>query len=168
MKSLLIVIDLQKGWRHKTATEQVMMNTVKLCKKFKGDVVHCRYRNNPENRIYKRGWTRFTKPYDTDEIPEIAELKLRTFWQSTYSCVTDELRPLLYEYDHIYIAGVFTDISVFVTAMEVFDMEIPVSVVTDCVGTLHGEQMHYYSLRSLSHGIGVKHLVTADSLPQKP
>lgn len=118
--------------------------------------------------MYKeRHWTRFVEPSDTDEIPEIAKLKLKSYWRSIYSCVTDELQPLVKKYDHIYIAGVFTDISVFVTAMEIFDMGIPVSVVTDCVGTLHGKPVHHYSLRSLSHGIGVKFLVEAETLPHK-
>lgn len=165
MKKLLIIIDLQKGWRHPTATEEVMMNTVGLCQKFKGDIIHCRFRNDPESLFHKAlNWTRFVEPYDTDEIPEIEKLKLRTIWRTTYSCVNDELRPELKKYDHVYIAGVFTDISVFTTAMELFDMNIPVSVVIDCVGTLHGEQVHHYSLRSLSHGIGVKSLVKSESI----
>lgn len=162
MKKLLIVIDLQKGWRHKTATEEVFKDCVELCKKFDGDIIHCRFKNDPKSLFHTQlHWTRFVDPEDTDEIPEIAELKLKTFWRSTYSCITDELEPLVRDYEHVYIAGVFTDISVFMTAMELFDMGVPVSVVIDCVGTLHGEQVHYHSLRSLSHGIGVRQLVKA-------
>lgn len=162
MKKLLIVIDLQKGWRHKTATEAAMMNAVELCEKFKGDVVHCRFKNDPKSLFHKTlHWTRFVDPEDTDEIPEVSKLGLRTYWRTTYSCITDELKPLLKQYDQVFIAGVFTDISVFVTAMEIFDMNIPVYVVIDCVGTLHGEQVHHYSLQSLTHGIGVNSLVKA-------
>lgn len=160
LKQLLIVIDLQAGWRHETATEGAMMNTVELCKKFDGDVVHCRFRNDPSSLFHTQlNWKRFVDDEDTAEIPEIAKLKIPTIWRTTYSCVNREIRPLLKKYDNVYIAGVFTDISVFTTAMEIFDMGIPVYVVADCVGTLHGEETHYYSLQSLSHGIGAGHLV---------
>lgn len=160
MKKLLIVIDLQKGWRHKTATEEVFLRCVELCKKFEGDIVHCRFKNDPESLFHKTlNWKRFVGVEDTDEIPEVAGLELKTIWRTTYSCVNEELRPMLGEYDHVYIAGVFTDISVFTTAMEIFDMNIPVSVVIDCVGTLHGEKVQYVALQSLSHGIGAKSLV---------
>lgn len=165
---LLIVIDLQKGWRHPTATEKAMLRAVRLCGEFDGDIIHCRFKNDPESLFHKQlNWTRFVDRFDTDEIPEAAELNLPTYWRTTYSCVNDELRPLLKEYEHVYVAGVFTDISVFVTAMDVFDMNIPVSVVTDCIATLHGDDVHRYSLRSLEHGIGKKFLVRADSLTKK-
>lgn len=165
MKKLLLVIDMQKGWRHPTATEEVMMDTVDLCKTFDGDVIHCRFRNDPESLFYKQlKWYRFTNSPDIDEIPEIAELKLPNHWRSAYSCVTEELLPMLKAYDHIYIAGVFTDISVAATAMHLFDLGITVSVVADCVGTLHGEDAHELSLRSIGEAIGKRQLVTADSL----
>ena len=165
MKRLLIVIDLQRGWRNKAATEEAMMNSVELCRKFKGDIVHCRFRNDPKSLFHAQlNWTRFTEDEDTAEIPEISALKLPTIWRTTYSCVNDELKPRLKKYDQVFIAGVFTDISVFTTAMDIFDMNIPVSVVMDCVGTLHGEQVHHYSLNSLSHGIGVKALVKSSDI----
>ncbi len=165
MKKLLLVIDLQKGWRHKTATESAMIRTVELVKKFDGEIIHCRFKNDPNSLFHTQlGWKRFVKPYDTDEIPEIASLKLKTCWRTTYSCVNDELRPLLKEYDHVYIAGVFTDISVASTAMDIFDMNIPVSIVVDCVATLHGQQVHDMELRSLDHAIGSKNLVEAKDI----
>jgi len=165
LRSLLIVIDLQKGWRHKTATESAMLRTVELCQEFPGDIIHCRFKNDPKSLFQTQlHWTRFVESDDTDEIPEIAKLKLPTRWRTTYSCVNDEMRSILKQYDRVYIAGVFTDISVFVTALDIFDMNIPVGVVTDCIATLHGEPVHHYCLRSLSHAIGKKSMVEAQTL----
>ncbi len=165
MSTLLLVIDLQAGWRHKTATEQAMLDTVKLCKRFSSDVIHCCFRNNPTSLFYSQlRWHGFTTSPDTDQIPEIAALKLPVYWRETYSCLTPEITALIKHYSHIYIAGVFTDISVLMTAMAIFDLGIPVSVVGDCIATLHGEDVHRAAMRSLSHAIGYRHIVTAQSL----
>jgi len=167
MSALLLVIDLQTGWRHKTATEQVMLDTVALCKQFDGDVIHCCFRNNPDSLFHTQlHWSGFVGSPDTDQIPEIAQLELPVYWRETYSCLTPEVLPLLKRYDHVYIAGVFTDISVLVTATEIFDLGIPVSVVGDCVATLHGEDVHAAAMRSLSHAIGYRHIVSAQSLQE--
>ena len=164
-RSLLLVIDLQKGWRHKTATETAMLATVELCQKFKGDIIHCCFRNNPASLFHSQlNWHRFTEASDTDQIPEIVPLNLPVYWRETYSCLTDELLPVISRYKHIYIAGVFTDISVAMTAMDIFDHDIPVSVVTDCVATLHGQPVHESALRSLAHAIGRDYLITAETV----
>lgn len=142
-----------------------MLDTVTLCKQFKGDVIHCCFRNNAASLFYKQlRWDGFMKSPDVDQIPEIAKLNLPIYWRETYSCLTPEILPLIKKHDHIYIAGVFTDISVAVTAMEIFDLGIPVSVIGDCVATLHGENVHQAAIRSLSHAIGVRHIITAESL----
>lgn len=156
-----MAIDLQKGWRH-SATEPAMLRTVELCRAFKGDAIHCRFQNDPDSLFHSQlGWTRFTDPGDTDEIPEIASLRLPTYWAATYSRLNDETLALARQYDRVYLAGVFTDISIAATAMDLFDHDIPVNVVTDCVATLHGEDVHKAALKSLDHAIGKNHLVKA-------
>lgn len=160
-KKLLIVIDLQNGWRHKTASEPAMLQTVELCKKFKGDVVHCCFRNDPSTLFYKQlNWTRFSDSPDIDEIPEIKQLGLPIHWRNTYSCLTEDMVELIKKYDHIYLAGVFTDISVATTAMNLFDRGINVSVVKDSVATLHGQDVHNQYLKSLEHALGNHNLVS--------
>src|SRR5262245_20621627 len=130
-KPLLLIIDLQKGWRHTIATNEVMLKTVELCKNFDGDIIHCCFKNNPDSLFVKQlGWLRFMEPKDIDQIPEVQPLNLPIYWRSAYSCVDSKTRPIIKKYDHVYIAGVFTDVSVMSTAMDIFDMNIPVSVVT--------------------------------------
>lgn len=167
MKKLLLVIDMQQGWRHRIATEGVMQRTVELCKNFEGDIIHCCFRNDPDSLFHSQlHWKRFIEAPDTDQIAEIAPLNLPVYWRTTYSCVTPELAPLFARYDHIYIAGVFTDISVAATAMQLFDMGIPVTVVSDCVATLHGEDVHEAALKSLEQAIGRRYVVPAEELPK--
>lgn len=165
MKTLLLVIDLQVGWRHKTATEPAMLKTVELCKAFNGEQIHCCFRNDPASLFYTQlHWQRFSDNHDTEQIPEIAQRGLRQYWRSTYSCLTEEVLAVTRQFDHVYIAGVFTDISVAMTAMDLFDHNIPVSVVADCVATLHGESVHHAALRSLEHALGSDHIVKAEEV----
>ncbi|MGH7239050.1 MAG: cysteine hydrolase family protein, partial [Candidatus Saccharimonadales bacterium] len=153
--TLLIIIDLQKGWIHKTATEATMLRAAALAEKFDGDVIHCRFWNNPDSLFHKQlQWKRFTENYDTEEIPEIAKLKLPTYWRDTYSVINDETLPIIKKYKHVYLAGVYTDISIASTAMGIFDLNIPVSVVKDCVATLHGPTVHEAAIKSLGFAIG--------------
>ncbi|HWT55449.1 MAG TPA: isochorismatase family protein [Candidatus Microsaccharimonas sp.] len=159
---LLLIIDLQKGWRHETATEEAMLNTVKLAQKFNGDIIHCRFINDESSLFYTSlRWDRFFTADDTAEIPEIEALRLPTYWRSTYSCVNEETLPLFRAARKVYICGVFTDVSVTATAMGIFDVNVPVSVVSDCVASLHGEQSHIAELRSLESIIGAINLPTA-------
>ncbi len=166
--SLLIAIDLQTGWRHKSATEQAMLKAVELCKQFDGDIIHCCFKNDPTSAFHTQlRWQRFVSHADTDQIPEVAPLNLPVYWRPTYSCLTPEVRKLVLGYDHVYIVGVFTDISVFVTALDIFDMNITVSVVSDCVASLHGEQAHKSALHSLDFALGSQNIVTSDQLLKK-
>lgn len=165
----MVVIDLQNGWRHKTATESAMLRAVELAKHFEGDVIHCCFRNDPGSLFHTQlGWQRFVGRPDIDEIPEIAPLKLPVHWRTTYSCLNKETLPLFSKYDEIFIAGVFTDISVASTAMDIFDLNIPVYVVKDCVATLHGKQVHETALRSLDYAIGGKHIIESKDITGKP
>lgn len=165
MKQLLLIIDLQKGWRHKTATEAAMLRTVALAREFPGDAIHCCFRNDPDSLFHTQlHWSRFTDNSDTDQIAEIAALNLPQYWRETYSCLTDEVHEVVRNYSHVYIAGVFTDISVAATAMELFDRGVPVSVISDCVATLHGQPIHEAALQSLEHAIGRDHVVTAAAI----
>lgn len=161
-KPLLLVIDLQQGWRHETATAEAMLNTVKLAKKFNGPRIHCRFVNDEKSLFYTSlHWDRFFTPEDTAEIPEIKALNLPSYWRSTYSCINEETITLIRATSKVYICGVFTDVSVTATAMAIFDMAVPVAVVSDCVASLHGEQAHIAELRSLESIIGAANLPTA-------
>lgn len=165
-KSLLILIDLQQGWRHKTATESTMLRCVELAQEFTGDVFHCCFKNK-QNSLFETelNWTRFRNSEDTQQIPEVAPLNLPVYWRSTYSCLTDEIRPIVAQYDRVYLAGVFTDASVYMTALDLFDAGIPVSVIRDCVATLHGESIHASALRALEHILNRKNVLYSDELP---
>ncbi|HET7320040.1 MAG TPA: isochorismatase family protein, partial [Candidatus Saccharimonadales bacterium] len=139
--------------------------TVELCRMFRGGIIHCCFRNDPTSLFNTQlGWTRFSDSADTAPIEEIAALDLPVYWASTYSRLNEETLAIVQQYDHVYLAGVFTDISIAATALDLFDHKIPVSVVTDCVATLHGVDVQSAALKSLDHALGRKHIVNSKVL----
>lgn len=159
MKQLLLIIDLQEGWRHKSATEAAMLKTVEFSKTFDGDRIHCCFKNDPDSLfVTQLNWHRFMDDADTATVSELIDQQIPIYWRSTYSCLTHEVETLVKNYDHVYIAGVFTDISVSATAMGIFDLGIPVTVLSDCVATLHGEDVHIATLRALAMALGDDHV----------
>lgn len=168
MKPLLIVIDIQKGWVHPTATAEVMTKCVELCSDFPGDVIHCCFKNTPGSIFETElNWTRFKERDDTDQMPEIASLQLPIYWRDTYSCLTEEVKKIVNQYERVYIAGVFTDASVYATAVDIFDQGIPVTVIKDHVATLHGERVHDAALSALGHIIGRQNVLSASELLER-
>lgn len=166
VKALLLVIDLQEGWRHKTATEPTMLRCVDLCKEFTGDVIHCCFRNKKDSLFETElNWFRFHEEEDIATISEAQELNLPVYWRSIYSCVTEEVANLVKQYERVYIAGVFTDASVYATAIDLFDMSTPVTVIRDCVATLHGEEVHRQVLNALINVLDRKNVIYSDELP---
>lgn len=159
---LLFIIDLQTGWRHKLATEGAMLRTVRLARDFKGERIHCCFRNDPKSLFHTElHWTRFVGSPDIDLIPEMEPLNIPIYWRSTYDCLTPEVLEIVKQHDRVYMTGVFTDISVFVTALDIFDHNVPVSIITDCVATLHGEKVHRSALHSFGMALGNDNLVTS-------
>lgn len=167
MRRLLLLIDLQQGWRHKVASEQAMLEAVNCATSFPGDVIHCCFRNDRQSAFWTQlHWRRFFDTQDTTQIAEIATLELPIYWRSTYSCLNEETLPVVRQYDHVYLAGVFTDVSIAATAMSLFDQAMPVSVISDCVATLHGEDVQQAALKSLGFILGDKYMISASQIPR--
>lgn len=167
MRRLLILIDLQDGWRHRTASEKAMLRAVDCATSFPGDVIHCCFKNDRQSAFWQQlHWRRFFESKDTTQIPEITTQKLPVYWRSTYSCINEETEPIVTKYDHVYLAGVFTDVSIAATAMSLFDKGIPVSVVRDCVATLHGDDVQRAALKSLGFILGDQYVINAAQIPR--
>jgi nicotinamidase-related amidase len=143
-----------------------MLRCVELGQRFTGDVILSCFKHEAGGFMEQQlNWNRFEDEVDTALIPEAAALDKPKYWRTTYNCLTDEVKSLAVKYDHIYLAGVFTDVSVFVTASAIFDLGIPVTVIRDCVATLHGEQVQAYSLRSLEYMLDKKNVLSRAELP---
>lgn len=159
-KPLLLVIDMQVGFWH-SVLEDVHPNILRLAESRAVPVVASQFFNPPESLFHSQlHWYRFTEEKDVKLIDSLEKLKPHTIRHGTYTVWNDELRSWAkqHEIDHVYIAGVFTDVCVTKTAMDVFDDNIPVSVIPDAVHTLHGQPIHDATIRALGQIIGYKAL----------
>ena len=144
-----------------------MLHTVDCAASFPGDVIHCCFQNDRHSAFWTQlHWRRFFEATDTSQIPEIATQELPVYWRSTYNCINEETESIVTRYDHVYLAGVFTDVSIAATAMSLFDKGIPVSVVRDCVATLHGDDVQQATLKSLGFVLGDQYVIDAAQIPR--
>lgn len=96
-------------------------------------------------------------------------MKYPKFIHTQYSIFTEELFNFIKEnrIDEIYLSGIYTDVSIIKAAMDAFDMNIKVKVVSDACASLHGENNHRYALDSLKHIIGKDNIVTVSEVARK-
>lgn len=169
MKSVLLVIDPQVGWQH-PAVDDVFATIPEAMRHFKGLRAVTAYVNAPDSLFETQlAWTRFRESSDTQLIDGYAEHADAVFEHETYGCLTDDVDEFLKanEITDVYVCGVFTDICISQTAMQLFDAGYSAFVVQDLVGTLHGEDVHRATIKSLKHAIGQAHVIMADQLPNK-
>lgn len=160
-RDLLLVIDMQEGFRSK-ATESITPNLLELLQVFPGKVVLSLFVNEKGSLFETElSWTDFQAADQQALLPEFQELDFPRFWHSGYTVLTPEITDLIEaeRLETIYLAGIFTDVCIVKTAMDVFDFGHRPVVVADCVNTLHGEDVHQATLKSLKFSIGWQNVI---------
>lgn len=166
MASALIVIDPQVGWQHESVAE-AFDNALSCAQSFEGPIVLTRFINPPDSRFVSQlNWRRFSDEADAKLIDQFAELEASVFDHPSYTCLTDDLQHFLEsnEITQVYVAGVFTDVCVTLTAMELFDHDYDTYVLEDCIGTLHGQDVHLATLKSLRQILGSRHVIHSQAM----
>ena len=161
MSRALFILDPQNGWKH-PAIDPVFSGIPPFAKKFDGLVMITKFVNAPNSPFKKHlDWDRFSDDTDHSLIEGYAELSDNLFEHNTYGCLNDDVKELLTANSirQVYLAGVFTDVCVAMTAMQLFDEGFEPFVIKDLVGTLHGGYVHDATLKSLNFIIGARHLV---------
>jgi nicotinamidase-related amidase len=104
-------------------------------------------------------------------IPELRSIQNLTFVRKyNYSCFAGEkcqLPALLRANNNItnlYVCGINTDYCVFATALDAFQRDFSVVVVSDAVSSVRGEKAHEEGLRNLERHFGAKCLMTTEQV----
>lgn len=103
-------------------------------------------------------------------IPELRDVPNLTFVRKyNYSCFAGErcqLPALLRANDinNLYVCGINTDYCVFATALDAFQRNFSVVVVSDAVSSVRGEKAHREGLRNLERHFGAKCLMTTEQV----
>jgi nicotinamidase-related amidase len=102
------------------------------------------------------GWTVFQKPEKQQPLKELDEFSLPVYKHYGYTVVTDEIFQIIKEkqLEEVYLAGIFTDVCIVKTALDLFDRGIATHIVDTCMGTLHGEHIHEAVMESMKYSIG--------------
>src|SRR3989344_630236 len=138
MKDLLVVVDMQEGFRSQ-ALISITSNIKKLLVNFKGEIIFLCFKNKRgsmfENSLK---WKKFHDRKDQAIVKELGNVK----------------------YKKIYLCGVYTDVCIIKAAMDAFDNGIKCRVIHDASNSPHGKNNHRFAVESLGHIIGKGNVVS--------
>lgn len=166
VKKLLLVIDMQEGFRS-SASENIIPNILALSKKFENSVIYSQFVNEKGSLFDKQlNWKKFTSEQDISVLTELQSVASLKLTHSTYTVLNSKLQMYIKENSvrQVYIAGVYTDVCVLKTAMDLFDYGMEVFIVADACASLHGEEHHQWAIDSLKHILGKNHIITTENI----
>ena len=166
MDKLLLVIDMQEGFRH-PASEGIVATLLGLNEAFKGVVRYARFVDTPNSQFESQlDWRKFQNDKEQRLFREFQVLNVTSFSHSGYTVFTPELQDYVTreQIKEVYVTGIYTDVCVLKTVMDIFDAGIEVFVVADACASLHGESNHKYALDSLRHIVGKDHVMMSADL----
>lgn len=161
MKSLLIIIDMQEGFRYRES-EEIVPAILKIANNFQGDIVFsCFYNKKHSNFERKLGWKKFQSKWQQKIFPELRKVSSKDFKHSGYTVLNKPLLKFISRkhVTTIFLSGIYTDICISKAAMDAFDMGLSVKVVSNACASLHGKRHHKYALESMKHAIGSKNVI---------
>lgn len=167
-KSLLLVIDMQEGFRF-PESEKIIDNIQSIISLF-DNVLFTKFIDNKDSMFDKQlHWTTFQKKEKQEIMKEFTMHDSLVFEHNTYNPITKEVDLYIKSksISKIYIVGIYTDVSILLSAMLFFDMEVEVFVIGDACNSVHKNQkndLHLSSLESLSHILGKNHIVDTEDL----
>ena len=166
MKNLLLIIDMQEGFRH-TESETILPNLLKLKRSFDGKIVFSKFVNNKNSLFEKQlNWIEFQNDEDKELFPELQTSDNIKLEHSTYTVLNKELKEFISKnkITKVYLCGIYTDVCIIKTAMDLFDNDLETFVIKDACSSLHGKKNHNSAIDSLKHIIGKKQILLTNNV----
>ncbi len=166
MSQLLLIIDMQEGFRSKQ-TDQITPIIQKLSNSFKGPALYSMFVNQKSSLFENQlEWMCFQDTKDQKILDELNNETIQTISHTGYTVLTDELKTWIKDnsIQSVYLSGVYTDVCITKTAMDLFDNGIKAFIIKDACHSLHGEQHHNITIDSLSHILGKDQIITSREL----
>ena len=161
MSNLLVIIDMQEGFRSPEA-EGIILRVKRVAESFSGDVVFSCFKNE-EGSKFERDlkWKTFQAEGDREVLEELRGIKAKKFWHAGYTVLDSALLQFIKKgkYKSIYFCGIYTDVCVIKATMDAFDNELNSRVVGNCCASLHGIMNHTKCLESIQHIIGRNNVI---------
>lgn len=166
MTELLLVVDLQEGFRFKE-TEKTIPKISNLLESFEGKTVFACFKNTPDSTFERTlGWEQFQGEEDTRILEEFRDSNYEKVFHEGYTVLNESLKKLIKGegISEIYICGVYTDVCISKAAMDAFDQGFNVSVISDCCASPHGDKNHEAAIDTLKHVIGEDNVISIEEL----
>jgi len=166
MESLLLIIGMQKGFRY-AESEALLPNLLKLKKSFKGKIVFSKFVNDKDSLFEKQlNWTEFQNEEDKKLFSELRVSNNIEFEHNGYTVINEALLQFIKENKiiKVYLCGIYTDVCITKTAMDLFDKGIETFVIEDAYNSLHGKSIHDSAIESLRHILGKKQILLTNDV----
>ena len=156
---LLLVVDMQEGFRC-SESEEILPNLLKLKENFTGKLVFTKFMNRKNSLFVKQlKWDKFRNEKQQKILSELEPVD-NTIEHTKYTTLNNRLQELLEKnnIEKVYLGGIYTDVCILKTAMDLFDFGIETFVIEDVCTSLHGEKNHDFAINTLSHILGQNHI----------
>lgn len=161
MENLLLIIDMQEGFRY-PESEAILSNLLKLRKVFNGKIVFSKFVND-KGSLFERqlNWTKFQKDEDKKLFSELQASNSTEFEHNDYTVLNESVLSFIKDnkIKKVYLSGIYTDVCIIKTAMDLFDKGIKTFVIEDACNSLHGKNIHDSAIESLRHILGKKQIL---------
>ena len=162
MNTLLVIVDLQKGFLNET-TKHIVDKIKELVKTKKFNHIVASQFINVKNSPFQRlmSWFDLQKAEEIALDPLVLDVAEKIFQKDIYSCWTCEFEKYVKEneIDEIYFCGVDTDACVLKSAVDTFERNIDVKVIVNCCASTGGIDSHRAGLLVLGRLIGKKNIL---------
>lgn len=166
MSKILIVVDMQEGFRYKNV-ERIIPKIKMLLDKAGTKAIFTKF-------VDKRGsafdltlhWSKFVQKKNQNLLREFAQYsKCKTITHKGLNIVTKNLYRELgrRKATAVYLCGVYSDVSIGKAAMDFFDKKIDVKIIEDAV-TSQNAVHDKYVIASLRRVIGKQNVVKLDDV----
>jgi len=166
MENLLLIIDMQNGFRY-PESEAILPNLLKLKKSFKGKIVFSNFVNDKGSLFESQlKWTKFQNNEDKKLFSELQASTNTEFEHNGYTVLTETLLKVIKDrkITKVYLCGIYTDVCIIKTAMDLFDKGIETFVIADACNSLHGRSIHDSAIESLKHILGKKQILSTNDV----
>ena len=162
MSKLLIIIDMQKGFGFD--------GSIAIANKFNkyscnfDHVCFAMFKNRKKSLFETHlKWVDFQneedrKLLDSLDVPENAHF----ITHHNYTVYNDESKLLIRELapTEIYLAGLFSDVCLLKTSMDMFDDEVVPYIIKDLSASPHGDAAHNVAFTTMKEAIGEDRVIT--------
>lgn len=154
MSSLLLVIDLQKGFVNEKTEYLVEKINHLIQRNLYDQIAFTRFINTPQSVLAKK--RNYFGCMGEDNELVIDAMNCKVFEKDIYSAYNDELKKYIEtnQIDQIYLCGLDTDACVLKTAFDLFENGYDVFVLKDYCASTGGEKLHQAALEVLKRNIG--------------